>query len=96
MSPLEYASMRQLHAITLAFIILLSQLGSIEHVYHEHDSGEACEYCLSAQPLDMAVLGAEIITPAHSLTFQLKQPTLSFIAESCFNHYSARAPPSFT
>jgi len=87
--------MKQLYIITLALVILLSQLGSIEHAYHEHDSGEACEYCLSAHSFDAAILTAEFTTPVYPLSFHINQPTLSLFTESRFNHYSARAPPSF-
>lgn len=88
--------MKPLYTITLALVILLSQLSSIEHAYHDHDTGEACEYCLSAQALDAAVLTPELKTPVHSLSFQLKQLKLSNFTESCFTYYAARAPPSYT
>jgi len=96
LTPLKYAAMKSLYIITLTLAILLSQLGSLEHAYHEHDSGEACEYCLSAHPFDTAILSAEFITPAYPLSFHLNQAKLSLFTESRFNHYSARAPPSFT
>ncbi len=87
------SSMKRLYIITLTFIILLSQLGVIEHTYHKHTPDETCEYCLSAQPLDSAVLTADFIFPFTHPFSLTSQSTLILFTQPHFNHYSARAPP---
>lgn len=87
--------MNRLHITVFAVILLFSQWGSADHVYHEHDAAEACVYCLSAQALDHAIASAT--PPVFPPSFQQFQPEL--LCMSVFSidilHYSVRAPPRF-
>ena len=87
--------MNRLHITALVLVLLLSQWGSIDHVYHVHDTAEVCDYCLSAQVLDHAVTSIDQI-PVVSPFFQYQpgQASLS-VFENGFNHYAARAPPQY-
>jgi len=87
--------MKRLYLISLTLVLLLAQLGSLEHVYHEHNNSEVCDYCLSAQPLDHAVT-----TPVQSFLSQNNPQWYDgavtvFITVSDIQYYAARAPPQF-
>lgn len=85
--------MKRLHFILLTVTLLLSQWGSIDHVYHAHKSGEVCDYCISVQPLDHAVNHV-----THSIVV-VKESTVqqellhASIAQRFTRHYAVRAPP---
>lgn len=85
--------MKRLHFIILTAILLLSQWGSIDHVYHEHIAGEVCDFCISAQPLDNAVSSSFQSTP---LAKQTQKPVVlaqELTSKSIARYYAARAPP---
>ena len=85
--------MKRLHFIILTAILLLSQWGSIDHVYHEHIAGEVCDYCIAAQPTDNAVSNSFQTIP---LVKQI-QKTVVLVQElstkSVTRYYAVRAPP---
>lgn len=87
--------MNRLHLTIFALLLLLGQWGSFDHAYHEHDSGEACDYCLSAQALDHAITPAIqfVFTPS----FEEFQPHLTKqnLSSNTVRYYAARAPPRF-
>ena len=87
--------MKRLYLAVFLVVLLLTQLGSLGHDYHIHDSGDVCEYCISAQGLD------HVITPAVSSvtvpTSHYLQTEISrvVIFNSVLRGYAARAPPRF-
>lgn len=87
--------MKKLHLIILTVTLLLSQWGSIDHLYHAHKAGEVCDYCISAQPLEHAVSGT-----AQSVVVVKEKPVLpeqsqTSSATTYTRYYAARAPPRF-
>lgn len=85
--------MKRLHYIIFTAILLLSQWGSTDHVYHEHVAGEACDYCINAQPLDNVVSSSYQSAPLIKQTqkpFVLVQESTS---KSITRYYAVRAPP---
>lgn len=87
--------MKRLHFIILTAFLLLSQWGSIDHVYHAHKAGEVCDYCISAQSLDHAVSHAAKTVVVVKQTFIQPELTQASITQSFTPHYAARAPPRF-
>ena len=85
--------MKRLHFTILAITLLLSQWGSIDHLYHAHQSGEVCDYCVSAQPLENAVNSGESSIVVVKATSVQADQTQTTYAESFTRHYAARAPP---
>lgn len=87
--------MSRLYLLTFAFIMLLGQWGSLDHAYHQHDTGEVCDYCISSQALDHAIapITLLVLTPSFE-DFQPEQ-TEHQIANSHVRHYTVRAPPRF-
>ena len=87
--------MNRLHITIFALILLLSQWGNIDHVYHLHDSAAACDYCLSAHVLDHAIVptASIVFTPSfHQLRLESAGLTVS---RNNFRYYPVRAPPRF-
>lgn len=85
--------MKRLHFLILSVTLLLSQWGSIDHLYHAHTSGEVCDYCISVQPLEHAVSSmVQSIAVAKKTTAEEEQPQIAH-AKSFTRHYIARAPP---
>lgn len=87
--------MKRLHLIIFTFALLLSQWGTIDHVYTHHAAGEVCDYCVSAKSFDHAV------TSSFQITDVIKQTQLpvvlaqASIEKNASRHYVARAPPRF-
>jgi len=79
--------------IILTLLVLFGQWANLEHAYHEHSHGEICEYCLSAQPLDHAVVDSAnsftLAKGANTLQTGFKESTPIFN----IRYYSSRAPP---
>ena len=87
--------MNRLHITIFALILLLGQWGSFDHAYHQHDSGEACDYCLSAQALDHAITPAMPFVFAPSFQQFQPEPIWKHISNSSVRYYAVRAPPRF-
>lgn len=87
--------MKRLPLIFITLIILFGQWGSLEHVYHDHKSGEACDYCLKAQPLDHAVTSAFQLGISNAPVHPGVEEVQAFISRSTIYYYSVRAPPRF-
>lgn len=87
--------MNRLHITVLAIVLLLSQLGSVNHVYHDHDVSEVCDFCLSAHVLDQGFSPTTqfAITPC-SHQFQIELVSLTDSSNDA-RYYSVRAPPRF-
>ncbi|MFK5912921.1 MAG: hypothetical protein QM484_00985 [Woeseiaceae bacterium] len=85
--------MKHFHFLILSIILLLSQWGSIDHIYHAHKSGEVCDYCISAQPLEHAVSSAVQSIAIVKETPVKEEQTQTAYAVSFTRHYAARAPP---
>jgi len=87
--------MKQLYLITLTLFLLLGQWSSLDHVYHDHESGMACDYCLSAQPLDHVVPSfslPEVSEKGSQWPGGLAQKSIII---NNISYYSVRAPPRF-
>ena len=85
--------MKRLHLIILSITLLLSQWGTIDHVYHEHTAGEVCDFCISAKSFDHAVTSSSQTT---ALIKQIQSPDILAQAsnsKSVARHYAVRAPP---
>ncbi len=87
--------MKRLHFIILTAFLLLSQWGSIEHLYHAHKAGEVCDYCISAQSLDHAVSSTVQTVIVVKQTFIQPELTQAAITKSFTPNYAVRAPPLF-
>jgi len=87
--------MNRLYTTVFVFILLLSQWGSLDHVYHVHDSAEVCDFCLSAQALDHGALhtASIVFTPSHHQS----PPELVRLTvfRNNVRYFSVRAPPHF-
>jgi len=81
--------------LPILVILLLTQWGSISHDYHEHDSAEACDYCLSAQGFDQAVAPELLSFSDQSIFLSSIGSELVSVTKSGFYNYTARAPPRF-
>ena len=87
--------MKRLYLSVFFVVLLLSQLGSLGHDYHVHDSGDMCEYCLSAQGLDQVItpaVPAVVVTSSLHLQAEISQV---IVFNSVLRRYAARAPPRF-
>jgi len=87
--------MSRLYITVLALILLLGQWSSIDHAYHQHDSAEACDYCLSAQTLDHAATPATLFVFAPSFKVFKSDLISELTFKSHFRYFAARAPPRF-
>ena len=85
--------MKRLYIITFAITLLLSQWGTIDHVYHEHTAGEVCDYCLSAPSLDNALSYNHNIDFSKNTVQSHNEITLELLITSTVRIYAARAPP---
>lgn len=85
--------MNRLNFIILAVTLLLSQLGSVEHAYSEHKTGEVCDYCVSAPSLDHAISGSSSFNFSNNTSQQYSELTQTSLATKAIRFYAARAPP---
>lgn len=85
--------MKRFNFVFLSAILLLSQWGSFDHVYHEHVAGEVCDYCISAQPLEHAVTSAVQTVNLTQQTQRLEILTQESASKSVTRYYAVRAPP---
>jgi hypothetical protein len=87
--------MKHLYIPILVLVLLLTQWGSLDHDYHVHDSGESCDYCLSAHALDHAVTPT-LLNIFESSFIQFQSHQLSeVVSKKSFRYYAVRAPPRF-
>lgn len=87
--------MKRLFLTLLALFIILSQQGSLEHAYHDHEAGEVCDYCLSSKSLDhIAVSSIQPIVHTYGLQWQ-NEFALQVIHKSHISYFAVRAPPRF-
>ena len=85
--------MNRLNFIILAVTLLLSQLGSLEHAYSEHESGEVCDYCVSTPSLDHAVNGSVPTHFSNNSSQQHNEQVQTSLSAKTIRFYAARAPP---
>ena len=85
--------MNRLNFIILAVTLLLSQLGSLEHAYSEHESGEVCDYCVSTPSLDHAINGSVSLHLSSRSSQQHNDQAQAFFSAKTIHFYAARAPP---
>ncbi len=85
--------MTRLNFIILAVTLLLSQMGTLDHAYTEHQSGEVCDYCLSLPSLDHAInSSAQANFSNNTIQQHIELAQKSFSANT-IRFYAARAPP---
>lgn len=87
--------MKRLHYIFLIFFLVLGQWGSLDHAYHDHETSEVCDYCLSAQSLDHAVTMSTLPVISTGDTQWSDEPAVELIAKYTIYYYAARASPRF-
>jgi len=87
--------MKRQYIPIFVLLLLLTQLGSLGHDYHIHDSAETCDYCLSAQALDHSVTPELQGFLEHSIYLILTEKVLQKVTTGGFYNYTARAPPHF-
>lgn len=85
--------MKRLHFIILTVTLLLSQLGSLDHAYSEHHSGEACDYCISAPSLDNAITSSTPTDFSSNNAQQHNEFVQASFSANAIHFYAARAPP---
>lgn len=85
--------MKRLHLIIFTITLLLSQWGSIDHVYHDHIAGEVCDFCITAKSFDNAVTSSFQATTLTKQTQQVDILLQASISQSVTRYYSVRAPP---
>ena len=85
--------MKRLNLIILTVTLLLSQMGMLDHVYSEHDSGEVCDYCLSAPSLDHAITSSVQTDFSNNASQQHNELTQESLSANAIRFYAARAPP---
>lgn len=87
--------MKHLHLIILTVTLLLSQWGTIDHVYHEHSAGEVCDYCVSTKSFDNAITSSVQTTAVFKQTQQAEILAQASTTRSITRYYAVRAPPRF-
>ena len=85
--------MKRLNLIILAVTLLLSQMGTLDHAYAEHQSGEACDYCLSLPSLDHAISSSAQANFSNTTTQQHIELAQQSFSANAIHFYAARAPP---
>lgn len=85
--------MKRLNLIILTVTLLLSQMGSLDHVYTEHDSGEVCDYCLSTPSLDHAITSSVQTDFSNNTSQQHNELAQEILFANAIRFYAARAPP---
>jgi len=85
--------MKRLPLIVFTLILLLGQWGSLDHAYHEHNSGENCDYCISAKSLDNAINTSLNIVFSQSCHQCFSEPNHKSITLIDLRYYAVRAPP---
>lgn len=85
--------MKRLYIITLAITLLLSQWGSIDHVYHEHTAGEVCDFCLTAKSFEDAVEGSSLNIALIKQVQRAEILVQASVSKSTTRYYAVRAPP---
>ncbi|MCW8919361.1 MAG: hypothetical protein OQL08_11185 [Gammaproteobacteria bacterium] len=76
----------------LAVITLLSQWGWLEHGYHDHESGEVCELCVSAAGHVAILPGTTQPLPLTHTSLEPPTPLVSLLSAAP-RFYPTRAPP---
>ena len=87
--------MKRLPLIIFTLILLLGQWGSLDHAYHEHNSGENCDFCISAKSLDHAVSTSISLVFSQSCHQCFSEQINKSITKIDIHYYIARAPPFF-
>ena len=87
--------MKRLYIISLTLLLLLSQLGAIDHAFHEHSPDEACEYCIAAKALDHAVGNSFLISAFAVDSATPIYNTSNTVSSVAIHYYRGRAPPHY-
>jgi len=79
--------------IILAVFVLLGQTGSLEHAYHDHETGESCDYCVHSKSLDHTVTASILSTVQPSALHWHAELPLPISHKTQVASYAVRAPP---
>ncbi len=85
--------MKRLNLIILTVTLLLSQMGTLDHAYSEHQSGEVCDYCVNAPSLDHAITSSVQTDFSNNASQQHNELTQESLPANAIRFYAARAPP---
>ena len=85
--------MKRLNLIILTVTLLLSQMGTLDHAYSEHQSGEVCDYCLSVPSLDHAITSSVETDFSNKASQQHNELIQESLPANAIRFYAARAPP---
>ena len=68
-------------------------MGTLDHAYSEHQSGEVCDYCLSVPSLDHAITSSVQTDFSNNASQQHNELTQEPLPANAIRFYAARAPP---
>lgn len=85
--------MKRFKFIILTLTLLLSQMGTLDHVYSEHKSGEVCDFCISVPSLDNALTNSSQTHVSINTTQQHVILAQALHSTNSLRYYAARAPP---
>ena len=85
--------MKHLHLLILVVTLLLSQMGTLDHVSSAHHSGEVCDYCISTPSLGHALSNTLKTNFSNNATQQQYELVQASHAVNTIRFYAARAPP---
>lgn len=85
--------MKRFKLLLLTLTLLLSQMGTLDHVYSEQHSGEVCDYCLSVPSLGNALTNSSQTNFSINAS-QVYAVSVQALHSAPIRHfYIARAPP---
>ena len=87
--------MKRFLVLTISLFLLLGQWGSLEHMHHDHQSGEACDYCLQLKSTDQLHTSTEQFNLLTSHYQWIDQYASQFVLAQSPNYFAIRAPPRF-
>ena len=85
--------MKRLPFLILAATLLLSQIGTLDHLYSEHQSDDVCDYCLSVPSHGNALTNAVKTDFSNNATQQYNELAQATHFVSSPRYYATRAPP---
>jgi hypothetical protein len=79
----------------LAFCLLTSQVGWLDHLYHQHDLkyDDVCEHCLVGFAQDHAVTASERFSFQKTANFIAPEHSVSDLRVEWIVTFHSRAPP---
>ena len=88
--------MKRMKLIIFTAVLLLSQIGMLDHTYSEHHSGEVCDYCISSPSLGGALTNTAQVYTSFIATQQHTDLLQTPYSVKRYSSYTSRAPPRLT